>query len=489
MRSIKNRLLLKVRKKSIITLLLALVAMAVQAKGNCDSIHESLVDTYWRNEVTGDWDIGFTESCASYGCQLWKYREVKAKGKGLMLTLENGRETLGVTIGKQKDGKCQMSIGGLKKQTYEHITTRTLPLYPQPDQTPYKDNGFREGDSATLIGWIKDYPALKGKGRQLKIYYGGFITGESESAIAEMDSLGRFKVKVPIENTQMVTVVVDEDPYIIETLMEPDDTCFVLFDGKNNQYLYMGRNARVLNELNELGTARLQMASYHESDEENLSDVQLQARIEQCKDVYRTNEEKIDSVMARHPTLSRKYEDFFRMVNVSRLTNGILQISANSHFKIPQAEIDDMLAAYRKNVRKPYTISSDFNFHWRYLQQAVFTCPQMQTSIHIDKDYILQLEKEGFLSLSAEDRNILEKGDSLIKKSGQMSKTESKTMFAHNNELMKGWQSIMRRKDVNTAIAEKMEAEDIERDFEVADSIFSDPILRECAKANRIYGV
>ena len=221
-----------------------------------------------------------------------------------------------------------MSIGKQKKQTYSLITTRMLPLYPQPDQTPFIDNGFREGDSATLIGWIKDYPILKGENRKLKVYYRGFITGENESTIEEMDSIGFFKVKVPIENTQMITVVIDEDPYIIESLMEPDDTCFVLFDGKNNKYLYMGKNARVQNEL---GAARFQMVFNHESNEENLSDVQMQACIEQCKDVYRINEVKVDSVLARHPTLSRKYEDVFRMINVSRMANGILQISANSH--------------------------------------------------------------------------------------------------------------------------------------------------------------
>jgi hypothetical protein len=262
-----------------------------------------------------------------------------------------------VTIGKQEGGKCKMSIGKQKKQTYSLITTRTLPLYPQPDQTPFIDNGFREGDSATLIGWIKDYPILKGENRKLKVYYRGFITGENESTIEEMDSIGFFKVKVPIENTQMITVVIDEDPYIIESLMEPDDTCFVLFDGKNNKYLYMGKNARVQNEL---GAARFQMVFNHESDEENLSDVQMQACIEQCKDVYRINEVKVDSVLARHPTLSRKYEDVFRMINVSRMANGILQISANSHYKIPQSAIESMLAEVRKNVRKPYSMWYEF---------------------------------------------------------------------------------------------------------------------------------
>lgn len=394
-------------KKTIITILLVLVTMAGQAQS---PIPESIVDTYWRNEVTGDWEIGFTENCVIYDCQSWKYNDINEKDGEVVLTLKNGSKTLGITIGKQKGGKCKMTIGKHEKQTYSLITTRTLPLYPQPDQTPFIDNGFREGDSATLIGWIKDYPILKGENRKLKVYYRGFITGENESTIEEMDSIGFFKVKVPIENTQMITVVIDEDPYIIESLMEPDDTCFVLFDGKNNKYLYMGKNARVQNEL---GAARFQMVFNHESDEENLSDVQMQACIEQCKDVYRINEVKVDSVLARHPTLSRKYEDVFRMINVSRMANGILQISANSHYKIPQSAIDSMLAEVRKNVRKPYSMWYEFyDFLWMYLQHAIFSTP--------------------------------------------------------------------RKHDI---------AEVIEWEFQLADSIFTDPVLRECAKADRVYGM
>ena len=56
-------------KQTIITILLALVAMTGLAQS---PIPESIVDTYWRNEVTGDWEIGFTESCAIYKREGWK---------------------------------------------------------------------------------------------------------------------------------------------------------------------------------------------------------------------------------------------------------------------------------------------------------------------------------------------------------------------------------------------------------------------------------
>ena len=142
-------------KKTILTTLLFLVALTGQAQKFVDQ----LADTYWRNELTGDWDIGFTEKCAIYNCQLWDYHSVEQNGDKFKITLSNKGKILKVTLGKQKDGKRQITIGNGKKQTYSTITTRYLPLYPQPDQTPFKDNSFREGDSATIIGWIKDYMA------------------------------------------------------------------------------------------------------------------------------------------------------------------------------------------------------------------------------------------------------------------------------------------------------------------------------------------
>ena len=51
-------------------------------------------------------------------------------------------------------------------------------MYPEPDNTPFKDNGFREGDSATIIGWMKDNPELTEKGMMVEVQYPSFLTSE-----------------------------------------------------------------------------------------------------------------------------------------------------------------------------------------------------------------------------------------------------------------------------------------------------------------------
>ena len=95
-----------------------------------------------------------------------------------------------------------------------------------------------------------------------------------------------------------------------------------------------------------------------------------------------------------------------------------------------------------------------------YLQHAIFSTPRKYNPIILNADLALQLEKEGWLTLSDEKRKLLEKQD--IK-------------------------SL--RNDILKALNEKTAAEVIEWEFQLADSIFTDPVLRECAKANRVYGM
>ncbi len=61
-------------KKSIITILLAFVAMAGQAQV------KSGLDLCLRNETTGEWLIGLFDDYAIYDCEYWDYAEVR-KGR------------------------------------------------------------------------------------------------------------------------------------------------------------------------------------------------------------------------------------------------------------------------------------------------------------------------------------------------------------------------------------------------------------------------
>ena len=92
-----------------------------------------LNDTKWRNEQTGDWDIGFFEAFAVYDCKFWQYESVSEKGDKYDITLRHHNDQLILKVGKDKNGKRDIQIGQDKPQSYSMITSQYLPYYPQSD--------------------------------------------------------------------------------------------------------------------------------------------------------------------------------------------------------------------------------------------------------------------------------------------------------------------------------------------------------------------
>ena len=73
-------------KQTIITILLALVAMTGQAQV------KSSLDLCLRDEVTGEWLIGLFDDYAIYDCNYWDYAEV---GKGRVVLTKDGLRKIG----------------------------------------------------------------------------------------------------------------------------------------------------------------------------------------------------------------------------------------------------------------------------------------------------------------------------------------------------------------------------------------------------------
>ena len=128
-------------KHTIITALLALVAITSQAQ---------IADTYWRNEQTGDWIIGFTQKHVIYNNKVWDITNKTEKKDTYILTIDDGTS---IKVEKEKKGQRKISVGKQKLVECSLITTAALPDYPKKDlRTGFADNGYRDGDSVTIIG-------------------------------------------------------------------------------------------------------------------------------------------------------------------------------------------------------------------------------------------------------------------------------------------------------------------------------------------------
>ena len=202
---------------------------------------KGIIDTYWRNEATGDWFIGFAKEQVVYQNQVWDVVSQTEKKGGYELTLNNGKT---IKVGKMKKGLRTIVVDGGQPVTCSPITTATLPDYPVKDtRKGFVDNGYNQTDSVTIIGWLKDMPEQAWQtGKEFSVAYEDIITNKEENAYTKMDSIGRFTMKMPLLNTS--EVFIDWRRSTVNAFLEPGKTYFFLYDFVTGQKLWMGDDVR-----------------------------------------------------------------------------------------------------------------------------------------------------------------------------------------------------------------------------------------------------
>ncbi len=214
-------------KKTIITILFALVAVAGQAQV------KSSLDLCLRDEVTGEWLIGLFDDYAVYNCEIWEYAKADTlKGEYM---LRRGKDALKL---KLKEGSMRI---GQKNYTVSKLTERTLPDYPTKDESDFIDNG-NVGGKVTLRGRIVNVP--KGHEDRVSISIPDPLQTIFDNKLPiECDSLGRFELDIELANTGVVRML------WAKLILTPGETYFISMDGQTGQTFVMGRDSRLSNEL------------------------------------------------------------------------------------------------------------------------------------------------------------------------------------------------------------------------------------------------
>ena len=329
---------------------------------------QGITDTYWRNPKTGDWVIGFTESHVIYDNAVWDIMEQTEQGGGYVLTMSKGAETTNVTVGPMKRGKRHLQVGNSRRMAVTPITTNTLPDYPKRDRRQgFKDNGYRMGDSVTIVGWLKGMTQTERSrgGGSFRVYIQNIISGEQQSFSAQMDLLGRFTLKIPLLNSSQA--LLDWGRTDISTLLEPSETYFYLRDYTTGQKLFMGTDARLQNELLSYPHhwANERMEGDNRSEKEAMEFWELTTR-EREKHLNLLQE-----TVQLHPNLSQRYINY--LTGYYLAGQGMSMMQARFAMKgrvLPQAYMDYVNKEIWQKAVKPYTLYRDFTWFKRdYLDQ------------------------------------------------------------------------------------------------------------------------
>ena len=222
---------------------------------NFYGVHErtdSLLSTNWRDDLTGQWLIGFMPDKAIYDSRLWDYVEADfARGRFL---LTDGKETVRVEAGRQKrDGRTftiTRTDGTTPRRVQaSRVTGMDLGFYPQnqPGVTEFANNGYIPGDSVTISGYLVNLPAgyLK-QSREMTVMVDDLLN-ENLNFSAPIDSTGYFSLTFPVNNTQ--SIYFDPRRLGLNVPVEPGKEYFFFCDFSRPQLLWMGDRSRLLNEL------------------------------------------------------------------------------------------------------------------------------------------------------------------------------------------------------------------------------------------------
>ena len=476
-------------KTKYLTLFLALCALCVQA--------QTLTDTYWRNTKTGEWLIGFAENHVIYDCRTWDILTRAEKKDKYEFTIAQSNDTLAVSVSKLKKGVRKVRIGKAKAIACEVITTKTLPDYPTPDaRTTFKDNGYRAGDSVTIYGWVKNLtPELlnEGGGKFADIDIENFITDEEESFNAPLDSLGRYHITVPVLNAAQAYI--DWGRSNFETVLEPGETYFFLYDAKTGQQLVMGKDARLQNELlaypEDLRGNDIYAYYYRvrksKVDLRSLPDEEMLIYLDFVKQEKATADSLLDLRLKEHPNLSQRYAQYLRNLYKAQVGRNLMQAKflAKSD-TLPVVYMDYVTQECWNKMGTPYTLYRNLST----MTQNYLEYMERETSGSDAIEKVLNLERKGIVKLTDKELNYFKeykgKFAELQKKADGRPLEEIEAMVSefNNTEMAKTISEVLKRFQSELIVDLVLDETQT-----VIDSIQLEPVLQEIYIARKLYGL
>ncbi len=446
---------------------------------------EDIEDTYWRSEETGEWLIGFTNECVIYEGSFWDIVNQKEDNDTYELTIRDSGIELPVKVGRMKKGKRTIHIGG-KAVACTPITTASLPDYPQKDERKgIKDNGYREGESVTLTGWMKDMPKEEWeKSGEFGISYSNILNGEYEMAYGKLDSLGRFCFEVPLLNSTQVFM--DWSRSHLCPVLEPGKTYFLLNDFSTGQKLFMGEDVRLQNEL---------LTHPYSWDRVDIDDERGEAdAMKVWKDADAVTErqlEELEKLIAEHPCISQRYIDYVKGIYHMNQASGMSQARYYMpDYQFPEEYMNYLRTEFWQNLSTPYTLYRDFSVFMRdymsMLGTVTFLTPEEAVEV------LLDLEREGKVTYTDEEREALKKlpaeNEKFMKEYENASDEEEKAKLVAEYEARKDIQiyhniSIRHSNEIRGAL----EAKETYESLQMIDSVGCDKTLRDIHITRRLY--
>lgn len=451
---------------------------------------KQLLPSYWRDDKTGNWELALLEDCAIYQCKFWSYdqRDVNPQTGEATLVMRNGNDKLKVMVGKNKKGKRTMQIGQ-QKVTYSMITSRFMPDYPTKDtRTDFVDTGNKT-DTVTVVGWLKDMPE---EYKQLKTFEFGhtdFLTDDQTSAYADLDSLGRFTVKIPVLNSTEFRC--DWRRCFIRTMLEAGKTYFMLYDFKEGRRYFMGDDARLQNEIFKYPLDWKSIRLYEGREGAGEGDEALfTPYIASVDSLIQAQYANTDSLCKAHPTLSTRYYLY-------RKGNTLVQQARDfgqSRFRAKNFKLPDNARQYAHDtfwtkLEKPYTLHSDLSTFLRdYLGDAI---DDNSVTLHFNpQDFITEFaSNDEELAIANRWKNWIVEAQAQVEAASTPEEKQriAEKLNADNADLIEKANAILNGPKAQKYYFGQLFILRAKNDLHALDSIGADPFIKDLWLSRMVY--
>ncbi|MBR5729894.1 MAG: TlpA family protein disulfide reductase [Prevotella sp.] len=467
---------------------------------NADVVPEGITDTYWRNEATGDWLIGFATNHVAYNNKVWDIASKDINKDSYIYELAGGPV---VKVGKLKKGKRTITIGNEKPIVCTPITTAALPDYPTKDMRKgFIDNGYKN-DSVTIIGWMKDLPEqARQQGNEFEVRFRNLLMDDTQRVSAHVDAQGSFTLRFPLLNSTKVSFFMG--PTYLSTVLEPGKTYFYLCDFKMGQKLFMGDDVRLQNEL-----AAYPQEEFEISKDKKEDAMQFMARME---GIRRDQMDQLHACVSSHPNLSQRYIDYLTGCYLTRQGESMMQARYDYNHKFPKEYMDYVTTELWQKVPKPYTLYDGFSTFLRdYLEhvikanQSVSAGGYRITLNDADKAYFLHCKQaEGKIALTDEELSVIDRFaasnldfyTSQIQKNAEAGATTTDDIFRIDSvafqkfleqEHVQRYYVLMAREDIKKVMQEEWSLVDLYAIQRTLDVQGADQALHDIALARKLY--
>ena len=452
---------------------------------NADFWPDGIADTYWRNEVTGDWFKGITPNHVIYDNKVWDIASQTEKQGTYTLAISNGTM---IQVGKMKKGRRVITFGKEKPVTCTPIVKATLPDYPTKDMRKgFVDNGYRAGDSVTIVGWLKDMPGQAWKkGKEFTVAYNNILSDKQESSFAKMDSLGRFTLKMPILNSSQAFL--DWGRTTKSTMLEPGKTYFFLYDFMTGQMLWMGDDVRLQNEL---------LAHPHDWNNDRIEQdewgkvnaMEFKARTDSSRTA---SMDKLKEAMAQHPNLSQRYIDYITGYYQTQQGEALMQARFSMPgYKLPREYMEYVGNEICQKACQPYTLYRDFSIFMRDYLDHLRDAQQGDWG-ELFRNTVLRLEQQGVVTLACDEREAMdqyiamhEQLETDVTKDITQEERDSVINAFNNSATITKLNALIIR--LGKPLQDEMNLASYRQSLAIIDSVGCDPTLRDIYLARQFY--